>query len=109
MRHYESELPLDVVADPGRRMYTEFGVERSWRAVNAPAVFAKAALHALAGYIKRERQVVRLRPEGGRRGLPADFLIAPDGRLLAVKYGTHAGDQWTVDDILHLVSIYRTN
>ena len=41
-----------------------------------------------------------VKPAGGRLGLPADFLIAPDGRITAVKYGRHAYDQWTVDELL---------
>jgi hypothetical protein len=35
-------------------------------------------------------------------GLPADFLIGTDGRILALKYGVHAYDQWTVDELLSL-------
>jgi hypothetical protein len=38
------------------------------------------------------------------QGLPADFLIGPDGRVLAVKYGSHADDQWSVDELLDLAS-----
>jgi hypothetical protein len=41
-----------------------------------------------------------VKPTGGRFGLPADFLIAPDGRVAALKYGRHAYDQWTVDELL---------
>ena len=41
-----------------------------------------------------------IKPTGGAFGLPADFLIAPDGRLAAVKYGKNAYDQWTVDELL---------
>ena len=41
-----------------------------------------------------------IKPTGGAFGLPADFLIAPDGRLAAVKYGRNAYDQWTVDELL---------
>ena len=41
-----------------------------------------------------------VKPTGGPFGLPADFLIAPDGRLAALKYGQHAYDQWTVDELL---------
>jgi hypothetical protein len=33
-------------------------------------------------------------------GLPADFLIAPDGRVRTCKYGAHADDQWSVDELL---------
>ena len=35
-------------------------------------------------------------------GLPADFLIEPDGRLRAAKYGRHASDHWSVDELLRL-------
>ena len=35
-------------------------------------------------------------------GLPADFLIAPDGRVLAAHYGSHADDQWSLDELLAL-------
>ena len=33
--------------------------------------------------------------------LPADFLVAPSGRINAVK-GTDAYDQWSVDELLTL-------
>lgn len=33
---------------------------------------------------------------------PADFLIAPDGRVVAGKYGEHADDQWSVDELTDL-------
>jgi hypothetical protein len=33
-------------------------------------------------------------------GLPADFLIASDGTVIAAKYGQYAYDQWSVDDLL---------
>lgn len=43
---------------------------------------------------------VNTHPTGGHLGLPADFLIGSDGRVLACKRGRHASDQWTVDEIL---------
>jgi len=33
------------------------------------------------------------------RGLLADFLIGPDGTIVALKYGD-AYDQWSVDELL---------
>lgn len=39
--------------------------------------------------------------EGGLFGLPADFLIAPDGQLLDLKYGAHADDHWEIDELLN--------
>jgi hypothetical protein len=41
-----------------------------------------------------------MNPPGGRFGLPADFLIARDGNVLACKYGAHVYDQWSVDEFL---------
>ena len=46
------------------------------------------------------KPVANPRPTGGHLGLPADFLIGPDGRVLASKHGRHANDQWTVDEVL---------
>ena len=43
-----------------------------------------------------------LRVAGGPLGLPADFLITPSGQIKAVKYGTDAYDQWSVDELLAL-------
>jgi hypothetical protein len=43
-----------------------------------------------------------MRPHGGRLGLPADFLIGPDGRVLAAKYGQHVDDHWSVDQLLRI-------
>ncbi|HEU5380442.1 MAG TPA: redoxin domain-containing protein [Ktedonobacteraceae bacterium] len=40
--------------------------------------------------------------EAAPRGLPADFLIAPDGHVLACKYGVNPHDQWSVDELLSL-------
>jgi hypothetical protein len=40
--------------------------------------------------------------QGGLLGLPADFLIASDGHVIACKYGVHAYDQWPVDELLGL-------
>jgi hypothetical protein len=39
---------------------------------------------------------------GGPTGLPAEFLIAADGLIKAVKYGRHAYDQWSVEEMLEL-------
>ena len=34
--------------------------------------------------------------------LPADFLIEPDGRVRAARYGRHASDHCSVDELLQL-------
>jgi hypothetical protein len=52
---------------------------------------------------RKEQSAPASHPSGGRLGRPADFLIGSDGRVLACKYGAHAYDQWSVDELLTIV------
>jgi hypothetical protein len=54
-----------------------------------------------------EARAPEARPHGGRFGLPADFLIASDGRVIASHYGEYVDDQWSVDDVLELAARER--
>jgi peroxiredoxin len=103
LRPHVAGLPFPVVADPGKRLYAEFGVESARRALLDPRVWLpiiRAVALSLWGVLRHRRPVPSLNPHGGRFGLPADFLIAGDGRIVAVKYGEHAYDQWSVDELL---------
>jgi hypothetical protein len=105
LRPYTADLPLDVVPDPRRALYREFGVGSAPRALLDPRAWpgiVRAVGHELRA-VRSGRPAPPARPEGGRLGLPADFLIAPDGRVLAGKRGAHADDQWSVDELLALV------
>ena len=100
---HEAELPFPLIADPERELYRRLGVERrpssllSTRALRA-AIAGQAA--ALGNRSTKRGALGPIKPTGGRFGLPADFLIAPGGRVAALKYGQHAYDQWTVDELL---------
>lgn len=102
---YQDDLPLTVVGDPGRTLYRRFGVEsgprafggRAWRAL--PRGLALMARQALT----HRRVALPVAPTGGKLGLPADVLVAADGRVIAARYGEHADDQWSVDELLALV------
>jgi hypothetical protein len=48
-----------------------------------------------------------LAPGENHLGKPADFLIDPDGTIKACKYGAHADDQWSVDEMLDLAAQKR--
>ena len=94
----QGDVPFAVIPDPQRKLYAEFAVASSPRAVLDPRAWLAGA-----------RAVIKKRPvlPANRQqalGLPADFLLAPDGLVLACKYGVHAYDQWSVDDLLHLAS-----
>jgi peroxiredoxin len=100
---HAAALPFAVVGDPEKRLYAEFGVESGARALLHPRVWwpiLRAVAHAFIGILRGRARPPALVPTGGRLGLPADFLIAPDGRVLDCKYGEHADDHWSVDEVL---------
>jgi peroxiredoxin len=106
LREHVAGLPFDVIADPDKRLYVAFGVESAPRALLDPRAWPKivrAVIDATPRILRGKQAAPAAHPEGGRLGLPADFLIEPGGRLLAHKYGRHAGDQWSVDELLSLV------
>ncbi|MBF6546149.1 peroxiredoxin-like family protein [Nocardia brasiliensis] len=106
LRKYTEGLPLDFVADPGKQLYRDFGVESSPRALLDPRGWpgiVRGLTSAAVATLRHRQPTPPTKPEGGSLGLPADFLIAPDGRVLAAKHGTHVDDQWSVDELLALV------
>lgn len=100
----QGHLPFAAIADPEKTLYARFGVEASPRSNLHPRVWA--------GVLKPKTWSVvfdafRTGSRPGTQGesmigLPADFLIDSDGRVVAVKYGNHANDQWSVDELLDL-------
>ena len=102
-----ADLPFAVVGDPGKRLYREFGVESAPRALLDPRawpIVVIAVARGLWAVLRHRGHFPAGQPSGGRLGLPADFLITGDGRIAACKYGQHAGDQWSVDDLLVLAA-----
>ena len=105
LRRYITDLPFAIIADPDKRLYLEFGVESSPRALLDPRAWpsiVRGLVHSLASIVRDRQSIPSLTPHGGRLGLPADFLIASDGRVLACKYGEHADDQWSVEEVVTL-------
>lgn len=96
IRDHQQELPYDVIADPERKVYGAFGVEKSWKAILAPKVLAAAG----AGFVQQRGKGTMGTLTESHLGMPADFLIDTDGTVLAAKYGEHAADQWSVDELL---------
>ena len=103
LREYAPDVPFALIADPAKRLYAEFGVQASPRALLNPRVYGpliRAVARTLVATARGREKGPALKQEGGRLGLPADFLIAPDGTVIARKYGVHAYDQWSVDELL---------
>lgn len=97
---YQGNFPFDVIGDPTKALYRKYGVEASISALLAPKAWAAS----LKGNLKKDKPQLDMMsmPNGGILGLPADFLIAPDGIVRALRYGRHAYDQWTIEEMLAL-------
>jgi peroxiredoxin len=101
LRRYQADLPFAVVADPDRKLYHEFGVQNSVRGMLNRNV-ARAVGRGMRATRSARALAGSLAPTENHLGMPADFLIAPDGAVVARKYGEHADDQWSVDELLRL-------
>ena len=97
---FHKDLPFDAVGDREKHYYSRFGVESSWKFANAAAVRA-----ALASILRGN---FGLKISGGPLGLPAEFLVAADGRIKAAHYGKHAYDQWAIKTLLDLARDSRS-
>jgi peroxiredoxin len=93
---FQGHFPFDVIGDPQKKLYTEFGVQSSIYSILNPGAWSAM----FKGHGVKDKPTGD--PEGGPLGLPADFLVAPDGKVIASHYGRHAYDQWEVDEVLTL-------
>jgi peroxiredoxin len=99
LREHIAGLPFATIADPTKRFYREFGVESSPRALLDPRAWSSTVRGSTLTALGRFRAPA-IRQEGGHLGLPADFLVDNQGAVIAAKYGKHANDQWSVDELL---------
>ncbi|HEV2698252.1 MAG TPA: redoxin domain-containing protein [Terriglobales bacterium] len=95
IRSYQKDIPFVLVGDPKKALYKQFGVGTSLRFIMSLKVLGAVMRGIAHGHFG-------LRLGGGPLGLPGDFLIAPSGQIKAAKYGTHAYDQWSVNELLTL-------
>lgn len=96
LRKVHVDLPFAVVPDPERLLYAELGIGVSARALLDPRAWGAIAT-SIATSASRDP---RAGGGDGSFGLPGDFLIAADGRIVALHRGAHADDQWSVDALL---------
>jgi hypothetical protein len=103
-----------AIPDPQRLVHLQFrrfagcpicdlGVEAAPRALLHPRAWLsiiRAIAVSVWSIVRGKAKPPALHQAAGRFGLPADFLIASDGRVLACHYGEHAYDQWSVDELL---------
>ena len=95
---YSADFDFSVVADPRHELSAAFGVGWSMNAVLSPRALGSAVRGTFGrapGLPSSVSQAL---------ALPADFLIRPDGLVVACKYGEHADDQWSVAELLSLAA-----
>ena len=100
MVELQGQLPFDTIADPEKKLYAMFGANRKMSPLAAlnPRSWV-AAVNALI----RAPTLRGARGNGeGTMGLPSDFLIDTNGKILAVNYGKRIDDHWSVDRLLSL-------
>lgn len=97
------QSPFPIIADPRRYFYKEFGVETSPLAVFNPSVW----LPAIKGALKFGVQLPR--DHETMNGLPADFLIDSQSKVIAAHYGKHAYDQWSIEELLSIADLHNIN
>jgi peroxiredoxin len=91
------QAPFDIVADPAKKIFGAYGVERSWRGMFSPAVMSTYIKALKAGY-----PAGMLTSDGGITGNPADFLIDANGRIAYAHYGKHYADTLDAPQIVEL-------
>lgn len=89
------DVPFDVIADPAKSLFRQYGVESSLRGMFSLRVWREYARAAGAGFFSRP-----LGHEGGVRGHPADFLIDEAGVVRIAHYGQDYADTLEVDSVI---------
>jgi len=88
------DVPFAIVGDPERRTYDAWGVEKSTAGLLSPKAMGAAFRGVFKGYAGSPFG------SGGVTGLPADFLVDSSGTLRLTRYGSHAADTLSVDEVL---------
>src|ERR1700674_4770032 len=103
MLEFQGQLPFAAIADPEKNLYADFGADRkmpSMAALNPRTWWVAGS--ALAQGLRHNRLHGAAGKGEEHSGLPAEFLISPDGRVIAAKYGQRIDGLWSVDELLDL-------
>lgn len=79
--------PFDLVPDPEKRIFREYGVENGLAGMFSPTVMRDYYRALKAGFPPG-----MFSSDGGVTGNPADFIIDAEGRIAFAHYGRHYAD-----------------
>ncbi|MGO8946192.1 MAG: redoxin domain-containing protein [Ktedonobacterales bacterium] len=88
---YDSTIPL--VADPGRHIYDQYGLEMSWQGVIRGRLL-RGRMYRLARrwHVGGNTAESLFQADGSLMRMPGEFLIAPDLRIHTAHYARDSGD-----------------
>src|SRR5579863_10220981 len=89
--------PFDLVADPEKRIFRAYGVEKGWAGMFSFAVMRDYYRALRAGF-----KPGLFTSDGGMTGNPADFIIDADGRIAYAHYGRQYADSLDADQVVEL-------
>ena len=95
-KYYPEQPPFDIILDPGMSLYNKYDVTGSLLGYLSP----QSGLELLKSFSNGVS--LGLDGDGEKTTMPADFLINPDGLIVALNYGKFVGDSWKVDDVLSI-------
>jgi thioredoxin-dependent peroxiredoxin len=101
LRYAPEALRSRVIADPSRSLYRRYGVATSWPrllwSILLPSFYVAWVKATFYGYLGGPI-------DGTMAMMPADFLVAPSGRVEVAHSGAHIGDHVAVDAMIAAVS-----
>lgn len=101
---HSGDVPFPILADRERKLYAKYAVKPSLSGFIAsfllrPAYSMKAIFRH--GYIPKFAEATTM--------MPAEFLIAPDGRIKLAHYGTHLGDYIPLETLYQALDEMNTS
>ncbi len=96
--NFGTKAPFDIVADPEKQIFRDYGVEASWRGLFSLAVIRDYAKAIVKGFFS----LPLLGNAGGDKGQPADFLIDGEGVIRYAHYGKHFSDSTTASESIRI-------
>ncbi len=86
---------LHIIDDKQKDFYKLFDSKFSWKGLLSLKTWTVTFESIFKGFFPHLNKF-----EGGIFGIPSDFLLNQEGRIVDLNYGKHYGDSWSVSEVL---------
>jgi peroxiredoxin len=93
--NFKEVAGLHIIPDKQKVFYKRFESEFSWKSLLSINSWRFTFASFFHGYYPHFNKF-----EGGIVGIPSDFLLDEQGRIMEQHYGKNFGDSWSVSDVL---------